>query len=195
MNRLRACPTLVFAGVVVGGLLTGFGLFPGSCSRCAAGPGDDKSAAAKPLFQKRCQNCHSADGSGQAMRDTFPEIPDFRNAPWQKSRSDVQLSISIREGKGPHMPPFTGKLSKEEIDSLVPFIRAFGPKPANNEAEKPAADFELRFRQLQEEFDCLRAQFYELSARPKSAREANQELPRLHDAKPRPTQSAKREPG
>jgi mono/diheme cytochrome c family protein len=125
-------------------------------------------AAARRLFQKRCQNCHAEDGSGSVMRDTFPEIPDFRNRRWQKGRSDLQFTVSIRDGKGTHMPPFAGKISKEDTEKLVRLIRSFGPKLAGKELEKSASEFESRFWQLQEEFDRLREKIRELS-RPREA--------------------------
>jgi len=68
------------------------------------------------------------------------------------------------------MPAFTAKLSKEEIESLVSLIRAFGPKSANNEIGKSAGNFETRFRQLQAEFDRLSEQLRELPSSGKTER-------------------------
>jgi mono/diheme cytochrome c family protein len=164
MNRWLSCPVYGLVAVVCAAWFLWAGT--GGCSApdpASARADDHEPAAGRRLYQKRCQSCHAEDGSGNVMRDTFPEIPDFRKGRWQKSRSDLQFTVSIRDGKGTHMPSFAGKISKEETENLVRFIRSFAPKPADKEPEKSASEFEGRFRQLQKEFDSLREKIRELS--------------------------------
>jgi hypothetical protein len=98
-------------------------------------------------------------------------LPDFTRVAWQERCSDVQLRVSISEGKGQAMPGFSGRLSAEEIDQLVAHVRAFAPlsKAANKKADW--GDFEARFRALEEEMEKLRREFRELEAA--SRRRAN----------------------
>jgi mono/diheme cytochrome c family protein len=111
-------------------------------------------AAVQGLYRQRCQRCHEADGNGQAS-----EAPNFADARWQQTRSDVQLLISILDGKGPSMPGFRGKITDEQARGLVALVRAF----AGNGNGGPAADFGSKFRQLQHELEELQRQFQELA--------------------------------
>jgi mono/diheme cytochrome c family protein/uncharacterized membrane protein len=97
----------------------------------------------------------------------MPDLPDFTDGSWQKPRSEAQLLGSILDGKGPDMPPFGKKISKEEARDLVAHVRAFAPttkKPGQEKGKKPEPDrFEERFRRLSAEFDELQRQSRELS--------------------------------
>jgi hypothetical protein len=94
----------------------------------------------------------------------MPDIPDFAAAAWQARRSDAQLLVSILDGKGKYMPPFGGKINKDQASDLVAHVRAFAPtkgKPgAQKHKEAPSlSDFEKEFRRLQEEMANLQKQF------------------------------------
>ena len=78
------------------------------------------------LYRQYCLKCHGPDGTGNAVRDQQPKIPDFTKAQWQKTRSNPQLLVSIREGKGTMMPPFGDRLSDHQVSDLVAYIRAYG---------------------------------------------------------------------
>jgi mono/diheme cytochrome c family protein len=130
------------------------------------------SRSARPLFQKRCSDCHEIDGTGSNTREILPQMPNFTNRRWQQQRSDAQLLITVLEGKGTQMPPFGGKISKEQARDLVAYIRSFVSTRDLDTATVPIqvkkdsdadSDFEKRFRQLEEEFDQLRKQLDELS--------------------------------
>jgi mono/diheme cytochrome c family protein len=121
----------------------------------------------RALFRRHCARCHGEDGAGLSTRDRAESIPDFSSQRWQASRSDAQLLVSVREGKGKRMPAFRGKVSDQEARDLVAQVRAFDPKPPPKPADGPADDFDKRFRQLQEELADLKKQFRELSATPR----------------------------
>ncbi len=76
---------------------------------------------AGPLFKEKCSMCHGADGKGFAAIKT----PDFTDPKWQASMTDKEITEVITNGKkGTPMPAFGGKLSGEEIQNLVAFIRS-----------------------------------------------------------------------
>jgi mono/diheme cytochrome c family protein len=95
------------------------------------------SPLAKQLFASYCTQCHGADGKGGPGRAgagtpgavAMPEIPDFTNRPWQQSRSNVQLAVSILEGKNQHMPANRGMVNDELARELVAYVRTFAPAP------------------------------------------------------------------
>jgi hypothetical protein len=124
----------------------------------------------------------------------MPEIPDFTNRPWQQSRSNVQLAISILEGKNQHMPANRGMVSDEVARELVAYVRTFAPAPqpapakvasapppaAPGPAGTPAAptataaaptytptgDFEVDFDNLARQFEYYQRQMRELASAP-----------------------------
>lgn len=73
------------------------------------------------LFKGKCAMCHGADGAGKTMMGEKLKIPDFHSADVQK-KTDADLKGLIAKGKD-KMPAYEGKLSKEQIDLLVGFIR------------------------------------------------------------------------
>ena len=95
----------------------------------------------------------------------MPAIPDFTSRTWQESRTNPQLAVSILDGKGALMPPSRGRVSDEQAQGLVAYVRAFGPARAAP-AEAPASDFEKRFRELEDQWEELQRQMRELSSAP-----------------------------
>src|SRR5437899_2342546 len=51
--------------------------------------------AAAGLFRQYCARCHGNDFNGNGWRERGHTIPDFTSRAWQRSRSDVQLRVSI----------------------------------------------------------------------------------------------------
>lgn len=81
---------------------------------------------AKDLFAKKCAMCHGPDGSAQTTMAKNLKIRDFHSADVQK-QSDADLKTVITKGKG-KMPAFEGKLTGEQIDQLVGYLRELGKK-------------------------------------------------------------------
>ena len=79
------------------------------------------------LYGQKCATCHGKDGKGTAMWKSKGQ-PDFTDPKYQSSVTDQQISASIHDGKGKFMPAFKGKLSDDQISSLVAQVRAFGRK-------------------------------------------------------------------
>jgi mono/diheme cytochrome c family protein len=137
--------------------------------------GDERAAGTSPvsprvrtvsdLFARRCARCHDSDGSGAALRSTMPALPNFTNSHWQEDRRTPQLVVSILEGRGRQMPPFGGRISRQEAHALVEYIRSLAPVNAVSADDVPPLEFHERFRELQEEFEHLRKQFRDLATK------------------------------
>lgn len=69
-------------------------------------------------YKAKCAMCHGADGSKE---NAAMGIKALSGAEVQK-QSDAQLTEAISKGKG-KMPAYAGKLSDDEIKSVVAFIR------------------------------------------------------------------------
>lgn len=79
-------------------------------------------ADAPAVFKAKCAACHGADGKGQTAVGKTMKIRDFHSADVQK-QSDADLTKIIESGKG-KMPSFKGKLTNEEVASVVKYIRS-----------------------------------------------------------------------
>jgi cytochrome c6 len=92
---------------------------------CAAGA-VAQNTSAKDLFASKCAMCHGPDGSAHTAMGKALKIRDFHSADVQK-QSDADLKTVITKGKG-KMPAFNGKLTGEQIEQLVGYIREMGKK-------------------------------------------------------------------
>ena len=77
---------------------------------------------AAATFKAKCAACHGPDGAGQTAVGKNLKIRDLHSADVQK-QSDADMAKIIEVGKA-KMPPFKGKLSTDEINALVKFIRS-----------------------------------------------------------------------
>ena len=84
----------------------------------AAGAYAQDDAAA--LYKSKCQVCHGADGKGSAAGLKLG-VKDF-HSPEVAKQSDDELFKATKEGKG-KMPKYDGKLTDDQIKSLVKYIR------------------------------------------------------------------------
>ncbi len=83
------------------------------------------------VYGAYCLACHDADGSGRTARKAMPELSDFTDAKWQDAHSDAELKQSILNGKGKFMQPMKDKLSADDAEKMVAYVRAFrGAKQA-----------------------------------------------------------------
>ncbi len=72
-------------------------------------------------YKAKCAACHGASGAGDTTMGKNLKIRDLGSADVQK-QSDADLNTIITKGKG-KMPAYDGKLTKEQIDDLVKYIR------------------------------------------------------------------------
>jgi mono/diheme cytochrome c family protein len=122
------------------------------------------------IFRQYCIVCHGTDGKGTNMRPVLPPIPDFTSAAFQKDRSDVQIQLSILDGKGTLMPANRGRVTEEQAGDLVAFVRTFGAgyKPAVA-ASKPQAvsDWELKYGELEGQWNALESELQKIQGQSK----------------------------
>ena|SRR5215471_15986383 len=72
-------------------------------------------------FKGKCAMCHGATGKGDTSMGKAKGLRDLGSADVQ-AQSDADLAKIINDGKGA-MPKYDGKLTKEQIDEVVKFIR------------------------------------------------------------------------
>ncbi len=72
------------------------------------------------LYKSKCQVCHGADGKGSAAGQKMGAKP-FSD-PEIAKQSDEDLIAVTKKGKG-KMPSYDGKLTDDQIKSLVKYIR------------------------------------------------------------------------
>jgi mono/diheme cytochrome c family protein len=93
----------------------------------------------------------------------MPLIPDFTNPTWQQSRSNVQLRVSILEGKD-RMPANRSMVSDTLAVELVAYVRSFGPAaPIETPTEAASGAFDVEFEKLAKQFNDLQRQERELA--------------------------------
>ena len=79
---------------------------------------------AADVWRAKCRNCHGEDGKAQTKVGKAQKIDDFSNAAWQAKHTDADIKEVIRDGvPDTKMKPYKEKLSAEEIDALVQYIR------------------------------------------------------------------------
>ena len=81
-------------------------------------PGD-----AKATFDAQCAKCHGRDGRAHTTRGRLSHARDMTNVAWQNEASDERLFNSINKGRGKNMPAYGKKLSEDQIDALVRYVR------------------------------------------------------------------------
>ena len=93
-------------------------IFLGTAASLGFGQSANNSVAS--IYKTNCVSCHGPDGRGSAAGKSL-HAADFHSAQVQQ-QSDAQLAGVIAEGRG-NMPAFGTRLSKDQIDALVKYIR------------------------------------------------------------------------
>ena len=84
----------------------------------------DPLAATRGVFAKECQSCHGVDGKGGPVKledGTRLKVPSLREGHALR-HPDSDFRKQIVEG-GDGMPSFKTKLSAQQVDDLIKFIR------------------------------------------------------------------------
>ena len=82
-----------------------------------ATPPSGTTLTANPVFQKNCAKCHGKTAEGRHFGG--PSLTSEKST----AMSAADLRAILTNGKG-HMPKYAGKLTPEEIDTLVEQIKA-----------------------------------------------------------------------
>ncbi len=72
-------------------------------------------------FKAKCAMCHGADGKGDTSMGKTLKLRDLGSADVQ-GQSDADLAGIITNGKG-KMPKYDGKLTADQINGVVKYIR------------------------------------------------------------------------
>jgi len=82
---------------------------------------------AAELYVKHCASCHGKDGQAKTLKAKLKNARDLADPVWQERTSDERLFNSIMNGKR-KMPSFSKKLSEQEIEALVSYVRGLKRK-------------------------------------------------------------------
>jgi cytochrome c6 len=77
--------------------------------------------ATADVYKSKCASCHGADGKGDTPAGKNMKVKDLASDDVQR-QADADLAGVIEKGKKP-MPGYEGKLTKDQIDGLVKWIR------------------------------------------------------------------------
>jgi mono/diheme cytochrome c family protein len=75
------------------------------------------------IYSKYCASCHGKDGRAKTVKAKFNHARDISDRTWHDNVSDERIFNSIMNGKGKNMPAYSKKLSEQEIDALVGYVR------------------------------------------------------------------------
>lgn len=87
----------------------------------AQNPPSDATLVTNPVYEKTCAKCHGKNAEGRHFRG--PSLMSQKAA----DASADELRNIITNGKG-HMPRFAGKLTTQEIETLVQEVKALNQK-------------------------------------------------------------------
>jgi len=74
------------------------------------------------VWKSKCASCHGADGKAQTEQGQKLGVRDYTSPEWQKAHTDEAIRKGISDGvQG--MEGYKDKLSAEQIDQLVQFVR------------------------------------------------------------------------
>jgi mono/diheme cytochrome c family protein len=123
------------------------------------------------IFQQYCMVCHGPDGTGSIMRASMPPIPNFTSAAFHKEHSNAQITVSILDGKGTLMPANRGRVTEQQAEDLMAYVRAFGPPAFAVQTKTQATDpdFDKKYRQLEQQWNDLQKELEKIKP-PKGAK-------------------------
>jgi mono/diheme cytochrome c family protein len=75
------------------------------------------------VYAKTCASCHGPKGTPSPAMARTMHLSDFANADSMRVVADSVLRRDVAEGKGRGMPAYKTRLTAEQIDSLVSYIR------------------------------------------------------------------------
>jgi mono/diheme cytochrome c family protein len=74
------------------------------------------------LYVRNCAACHGRDGGAKTPKARLNHARKLSDSEWQNRTSDERIFNSIMNGKG-KMPAYGKKLSEQDLDSLVTYVR------------------------------------------------------------------------
>ena len=82
------------------------------------------------VWKAKCKSCHGEDGKAKTKMGQKESIADLTQPAWQQAESDADIRRVIAEGsaKNTKMKAFRDKLTPQQIDALVGYIRTMKAK-------------------------------------------------------------------
>ena len=82
---------------------------------------------AAELWTVKCKSCHGADGRAQTPMGKKDAIVDMSQPAWQTAQTDADIREVIADGSSRNrkMKPYKDRLTPQQIDALVTYIRTF----------------------------------------------------------------------
>jgi len=81
---------------------------------------------AAQIYRKYCSSCHGSDGLAKTVKAKFNHARNLADPAWQNDVSDERIFNSIMNGRNVrgNMPAFNKKISEQEADALVTYVRS-----------------------------------------------------------------------
>ncbi|PWT96125.1 MAG: hypothetical protein C5B55_00450 [Blastocatellia bacterium] len=114
-HRMRRCsPFLLFTTILTCLLLVVF----------ASGSPATKRTPVQ-VYNKYCVECHGTDGRAKTRKAKFNHARDIADPKWQDDVTDERIYNSIMNGRNVrgNMPAFSKKITDQEADDLVTYVR------------------------------------------------------------------------
>lgn len=98
-----------------------------ACTLAALLGGCDKLFPPRPqgeqLYVDNCADCHGVDGRGNTAQAMGQPYADLIDDVWKSGGDDGSIANAIRDGSFGLMPGFQQKLSDQQVQALVAYIR------------------------------------------------------------------------
>jgi mono/diheme cytochrome c family protein len=75
------------------------------------------------LYLQNCADCHGVDGRGNTVLEMGQPYADLTDDAWKNGGDDGSIANSIREGSFGLMPGFQEKLTDQQIEALVAYLK------------------------------------------------------------------------
>ena len=88
-------------------------------------------AEGRQVYTRSCRNCHGPAGKGEGMAfEGGPEPANFQDKTFQRSKTDGELFVSIRDGVPPdfYMEAWGDRLKETDIWNAVNYVRTLEVK-------------------------------------------------------------------
>ncbi|MCP3144151.1 c-type cytochrome [Pyxidicoccus xibeiensis] len=82
------------------------------------------------VWKAKCKSCHGEDGKAQTKMGQKESIVDLTQPAWQKAQTDADIREVIADGspRNTRMKAFKDRLTPQQIDALVGYIRTMKAK-------------------------------------------------------------------
>ncbi len=86
--------------------------------------------AVERMFRSKCAGCHGNDGKGKTKQGEKMKIGDMTSAAFKKDNTPDKIKTTIldginrdKDGVKQEMKPLKDKLTPEQVDQLVTYVR------------------------------------------------------------------------